>query len=47
MANSKETVICTYRVISGKEEAFEKLLHKHWPALHDRQYRRGETNAFL
>lgn len=35
MASSKETVICTYRVISGKEKAFEKLLNRHWPALHE------------
>ncbi|HYE79591.1 MAG TPA: hypothetical protein VEI97_16510 [bacterium] len=27
------TVICTYRVKPGNEEAFVKLLEKHWPAL--------------
>jgi hypothetical protein len=27
------TVICTYRVQTGKEEAFIKLLARHWPTL--------------
>jgi len=27
------TVICTYRVQIGKEEAFMKLLARHWPTL--------------
>ncbi len=27
------TVICHYRVASGNEEKFEKLLEQHWPAL--------------
>jgi hypothetical protein len=32
MAN--ETVICTYRVRSGSEAAFEDLLRRHWTTLH-------------
>jgi len=28
-----ETVICQYRVASGNEPAFEKLLDEHWPTL--------------
>jgi len=28
------TVFCHYRVAPGKEAAFEKLLHSHWPTLH-------------
>lgn len=27
-------VICHYRVARGNEHAFEKLLDKHWPTLH-------------
>ena len=27
-------VLCVYRVIKGKESAFEKLLSRHGPALH-------------
>lgn len=27
------TVICTYRVKPGEEDAFKALLAKHWPAL--------------
>lgn len=30
-----ETVICTYRVKSGNEDAFEGLLRRHWPTLHE------------
>ncbi|HUI27479.1 MAG TPA: hypothetical protein VL403_15460 [Candidatus Kryptonia bacterium] len=34
MARGKpETVICTYRVIAGKEKAFLELLRRHWPTL--------------
>ncbi len=29
-----ETVICSYQVKPGQEAAFELLLAKHWPALH-------------
>lgn len=29
-----ETVICTYRVKPGNEDAFEDLLRRHWPTLH-------------
>jgi hypothetical protein len=29
-----ETVICTYRVMPGQEEAFVDLLRRHWPTLH-------------
>jgi hypothetical protein len=29
-----ETVICTYRVTSGQEDAFVDLLRRHWPTLH-------------
>ena len=28
-----ETVICIYRVRAGNEEAFQKLLARHWPTL--------------
>jgi len=28
-------VICHYRVAEGNEEAFEVLLRKHWPVLHE------------
>jgi hypothetical protein len=31
MAN---TVFCHYRVASGNEAAFERLLREHWPTLH-------------
>ena len=27
------TVMCTYRVQAGKEEAFKALLSRHWPTL--------------
>lgn len=30
-----ETVICTYRVKAGNEAAFEDLLRRHWPTLHE------------
>ena len=30
-----ETVICIYRVRSGQEEAFQKLLERHWPTLRE------------
>ena len=30
-----ETVICTYRVKPGNEDAFEALLRRHWPTLHE------------
>ena len=29
------TVICTYRVRKGQEEAFQVLLDRHWPTLRD------------
>ena len=29
-----ETVICTYRVAPGNEDAFMGLLASHWPTLH-------------
>jgi hypothetical protein len=29
------TVICTYRVRPGGEDAFVELLGRHWPTLHD------------
>ena len=32
---SPATVICTYRVKSGSEDAFRALLDKHWPTLRD------------
>jgi len=28
-----QTVICTYRVIAGKEKEFVRLLKRHWPTL--------------
>jgi hypothetical protein len=28
------TVICHYRVATGNETKFERLLRKHWPTLH-------------
>ena len=31
--SASETVICTYRVQSGKEDAFTELLSRHWPSL--------------
>jgi hypothetical protein len=30
---AKETVICTYRVRAGAEDAFRKLLAEHWATL--------------
>ena len=30
-----ETVICLYRVRSGREDAFTDLLERHWPALRE------------
>jgi hypothetical protein len=32
--NAPLTVICTYKVKEGKEKEMERLLGKHWPALH-------------
>ena len=32
---AEETVICTYRVRRGSEQAFEELLARHWPTLHE------------
>lgn len=31
----RNTVICHYRVAAGNEAAFEALLRRHWPKLHD------------
>ena|SRR5215472_1263424 len=33
MSNA-QTVICTYHVKPGKEAEFQRILAKHWPALH-------------
>ena len=30
-----ETVICIYRVARGNEQAFTRLLERHWPVLHE------------
>jgi len=32
-AKGPATVMCTYRVQAGKEEAFKALLSRHWPTL--------------
>jgi quinol monooxygenase YgiN len=34
-AEEPVTVICQYRVREGKEEAFVRLLRRHWPTLAD------------
>ena len=33
MSQGPVTVLCTYRVIPGREEAFRDLLARHWPTL--------------
>lgn len=35
VAPKEATVICTYRVRSGQEEAFRALLERHWPTLRE------------
>lgn len=33
--SQSETVVCTYRVIAGREPEFVKLLRDHWPKLRE------------
>jgi quinol monooxygenase YgiN len=41
------TVICTYRVKEGKEEAFVELLKKHWPTLNRLGLVSGDNPQFF
>jgi hypothetical protein len=34
MSQTLATAMCTYTIKPGKEADFEKILAKHWPALH-------------
>lgn len=33
--STSTTVICLYRVASGRETEFTRLLERHWPTLHE------------
>jgi hypothetical protein len=35
MPGAAETVICLYRVKTGNERAFSRLLERHWPTLRE------------
>lgn len=39
-----ETVICTYRIKTGREAAFLKLLRRHWPTLRQLGLATGEPS---
>jgi len=44
---SKQTVIGTYRVRPGREEAFRALLSRHWPTLRGLGLVTGEASQIL